>query len=256
MAAYASHPRATDADDVLRRHWPTLCRMLPRMARDHAEDGLIRSQPGRRLFLDWSPMSRAEPNLTYNLRYVHALNLAATLAKRIAVPEADAWVAEAAALAARLRETHLSSQGWRESPGGDPACQLALALLILTGCVSDDAAAPLADAIIARSLDLDDTASPGKADPGQSVHAPLPLSGPRPPWPPCRHPRHHRCPLGPLGQGGRSHDLGKLVHRFRRRLCLPWLFGTSPGLAGANLSAVALRQTRPLRGSIWKGANP
>ena len=162
LAAYASHPGATDADDVLRRHWPTLCRMLPRMARDHAEDGLIRSQPGRRLFLDWSPMSRAEPNLTYNLRYVHALNLAATLAKRIAVPEADAWVAEAAALAARLRETHLSSQGWRESPGGDPACQLALALLILTGCVSDDAAAPLADAIIARSLDLDDTASPGK----------------------------------------------------------------------------------------------
>ncbi|MCB6180052.1 hypothetical protein LHP98_18185 [Rhodobacter sp. Har01] len=158
LAAYADHPGATDAPEVIARHWPTLTRLLDRFLQDRAEDGLIRSQPGRRLFLDWSPMARDEPNLTYNLSFLHALHSAARLAARFGRP--DAWSASALALANTLRQTHRAEDGWRESPGGAPACQLALALLVLTGTAADEAPA-LADRIAARSLDLDDGASPG-----------------------------------------------------------------------------------------------
>ncbi|MCB0149953.1 MAG: hypothetical protein KDE01_20185, partial [Caldilineaceae bacterium] len=60
--------------------WPVLVKMLDRFAEDVAEDGLIRSQPGRRLFLDWAPVSRQEPNAIYNLHYLLALQTAARLA--------------------------------------------------------------------------------------------------------------------------------------------------------------------------------
>jgi hypothetical protein len=46
-----------------------------------------------------------------------------------------------------------SSDGWRESPDGDPASQLALALLILTGMAAGSEAETLADRIVARSMD-------------------------------------------------------------------------------------------------------
>ena len=59
--------------------WPTLTRMFDRFAQDVADDGLIHSQPGRRLFLDWAPISKNEPNAIYNLHYVLALQLAAEL---------------------------------------------------------------------------------------------------------------------------------------------------------------------------------
>ena len=162
LAAYTVHPGVRDAAQVLRDHWPALSKMLARFAVDRGEDGLIRSQPGRRLFLDWSPMSRAEPNLTYNLRYVNALQIAAHLAGPHGTGQATLWLADAETLATRLREIHLGPQGWRESPDGSPACQLALALLILTEVVSGPEAVSLADRITARSLDLDDGVSPDK----------------------------------------------------------------------------------------------
>jgi len=159
LAAYATHPGAADGKAVIQTHWPTLCRMLARFAKDRGDDGLIRSQPGRRLFLDWSPMSRAEPNLTYNLRHLNALQLAARLPSG---PETAQWARDARALSDRLHQTHRSADGWWESPGGAPASQLALALLIVTSCADGTEMAGLADQITARSLDMEDSADPAK----------------------------------------------------------------------------------------------
>ncbi len=86
LHATQGHPGIADATPILRRHWQTLTRLLARFEQDRGPDGLIRSQPGRRLFLDWSAQSRDEPNLTYNLRHLHALRLAADIAAGWASP--------------------------------------------------------------------------------------------------------------------------------------------------------------------------
>lgn len=158
---WSRHP-GRDDDGLVERHWPALCRMLDRFDQDRGADGLIRSQPGRRLFLDWSPMDRLEPNLTYNLRYLHALHLAKGLGTALGAAETAALSDRAVRLAGCIRAAHLAPTGWRESPQGAPASQLALALLILTGLVPPDEAEALAEGIIARSLDLDDSSPPGK----------------------------------------------------------------------------------------------
>lgn len=154
---YTSHPGATDAGETLTRLWPTLTRLME-MWRQSLTDGLLPSPPGRRLFLDWSPMDRAEPNLTLNLRYLHALHLAAALAQATARP--DPWTAKAQTLTTRLTQTHRSAAGWQESPGGAPAGQLALAFLILTGLADDPQ--DMADQITARSLDPSDAHDPAR----------------------------------------------------------------------------------------------
>lgn len=153
LAGCATHPGVAEPEAVWQRHWGTLMRMLERMARFRGPDGLLRNPPGRRLFLDWSTMSRMEPNLTLNLRYLHALRLASGMAERVG-RVAD-WAAEAVRLAEALRG-HRAADGWRESPGGESASQLALALLILTGRVIGAEAVTLADRIVGRSLDLRD----------------------------------------------------------------------------------------------------
>ena len=159
LAMYIAHPGAPDAEAVLRQHWRALTRMLARFRADQGPDGLIRSQPGRRLFLDWSGQDRSEPNLTYNLRFLHALRTAAAL--NPAMPEAACWTRDASALQHALRQSHRAEDGWRESPLGAPACQLALALLILTETVTGAQADTLAGRITARSLDLTGASPPG-----------------------------------------------------------------------------------------------
>ena len=153
LAGCATHPGVAEPEAVWQRHWGVLTRMLGRMALARGPDGLLRNPPGRRLFLDWSPMSRAEPNLALNLRYLHALRLAAGMADRVG-RTAD-WAEQAGDLAAAL-QGHRAADGWRESPGGEAASQLGLALLILTEMVSRDEATEQADRIVARSLDLRD----------------------------------------------------------------------------------------------------
>lgn len=153
LAGCTTHPGIAEPEAVWQRHWGTLVRMLERTALARGPDGLLRNPPGRRLFLDWSPMSRTEPNLTLNLRYLHALRLAAGMAETVG-RTAD-WTAAAGALAAAL-QGHRAADGWRESPGGEAASQLALAMLILTGMVDGGEAMFLADRIAARSLDLRD----------------------------------------------------------------------------------------------------
>lgn len=150
LAGCATHPGVREPEAVWQRHWGVLTRMLERMNLALGPDGLLRNPPGRRLFLDWSPMSRAEPNLVLNLRYLHALRLAAGMAERVG-RTAD-WAEQAGELAVALRG-HRAAEGWRESPGGEAASQLGLALLILTGMVEGAEATALADRIVARSLD-------------------------------------------------------------------------------------------------------
>ena len=43
------------------------------------KDGLLISKPGKRLFLDWSLVSRNEPNAIYNLHYLYFLQKSAVL---------------------------------------------------------------------------------------------------------------------------------------------------------------------------------
>lgn len=152
LAGCATHPGVAEPEAVWQRHWGVLTRMLERMALARGPDGLLRNPPGRRLFLDWSPMSRAEPNLTLNLRYLHALRLAAGMAERVG-RTAD-WAEQAGELTVALRGH--KADGWRESPGGEAACQLALAMLILTEMVEGDEAQALANRVVARSLDIRD----------------------------------------------------------------------------------------------------
>lgn len=159
LQLYTHHPGARDSAEVLDRLWPCLTRLL-RLWQDSLIEGVLHNPAGRRLFLDWSPMERTQPNLTLNLRYLHALRLATGLADLCGQP--DPWTDQAQALARRLAASHWTPQGWRESPGGAPASQLALALLILTGLATGDEAGALADRIVARSLDPDDVHWPGK----------------------------------------------------------------------------------------------
>jgi hypothetical protein len=153
LAGCATHPGVAEPEAVWQRHWGVLVRMLERMASFRGPDGLLRNPPGRRLFLDWSPMSRAEPNLTLNLRYLYALQLAAGMAERVG-RTAD-WAEQAREVARALRG-HRGPDGWQESPWGEAASQLGLALLILTGMVEGTEAEGLADRIVTRSLDLRD----------------------------------------------------------------------------------------------------
>ncbi|MCP4422007.1 MAG: hypothetical protein GY805_35785, partial [Chloroflexi bacterium] len=61
-------------------------------AQDMNDDGLLISQPGRRLFLDWSPASKQEPNAVYNLHFVLALQKETALAiSREATEDAGQW---------------------------------------------------------------------------------------------------------------------------------------------------------------------
>ena len=151
LSAAATHPGIPDATALWRQHWPTLARLLARLAALRQDDGLIRTPPGRRLFLDWSAMDRAEPNLTLNLRYLYALQLAIRMAGRIGATEATAWRDAARALSTALAALR-QADGWQESPDGAGASQLALSLLILTGIAEAATAPALADRVVDCSL--------------------------------------------------------------------------------------------------------
>ena len=155
LQMYAQHPGVTDGAQMIAHHRTTLEALLTQFRADVGRNGLIRSQPGRRLFLDWSQVPRAEPSLTYNARYLHALQIAAHLTSN---PHGHA---QAETLRAAIR-SKFHDTAWHESPEGVPASQLALAFLILTDTVTGVEATTLAAAITARSLDLDDTGSPDK----------------------------------------------------------------------------------------------
>jgi hypothetical protein len=143
--------------------WPTLVRMLERFHQDLNADGLIISQPGRRLFLDWAPVSRGEPNSIYNLHYLLAMQVGARLATEIGVAEdAARWEARASALQRAVWDAFWHQGRWYDDLEYTTFSQLAAALALLTGCASSNAQEALLDAVIARSLDLADEHTPGR----------------------------------------------------------------------------------------------
>lgn len=144
--------------------WSTLTKLLDRFHQDIGGDGLVRSQPGRRLFLDWSPQSRREPNAVYNLRYLYALQQAAALATAIGGAEAEwaaQWTRRAEGLRHAVSVAFRSQERWWDDPERTTRSQLAAALAMLTGAAADERDG-LAAALVGRSLNLDDSHRDGQ----------------------------------------------------------------------------------------------
>lgn len=155
--------RLTGDAGFVQAMWPALVAMLERFAQDVAGDGLIRSKPGRRLFLDWAPVSRNEPNAIYNLHYLLALQLAAELAAEVggqAAPAACRWRERATQVRAASRQAFWQDERWYDDLERSTWSQLAAALAILTGAAEPGEQAPLLDALAARSLNPDDDPIP------------------------------------------------------------------------------------------------
>lgn len=158
------HHCLTGDDDFTSQMWPTLVKLLDRFHQDRRTGGLITSQPGRRLFLDWAPLSRREPNAVYNLRYLLALQTAAQLAAGRGLPgnEAEVWQRRAAHLQAAIRAAFWRNGRWYDDPEQTTFSQLAASLAVLTETAAPEEVNTLLDTIAARSLDLSDEPAPGK----------------------------------------------------------------------------------------------
>ncbi len=148
---YCRELKPGDAREVQKSAMPAMKKMLTRFKQDEDRNGLLHSQPGRRLFLDWSPTDRGEPNLTYNCRYLHALQLARVLS--LSVRDNRILARRCAVLSMAIRKTFFNNGKWQESGSGAPASQLGVAMLILTGLLRKQEANSAADLIVARSLD-------------------------------------------------------------------------------------------------------
>ncbi len=154
--------KLTGDRELVMQLWPTLARMLDRFDADVASDQLIRSQPGRRLFLDWAPLSRAEPNALYNLRYLHALQLSVTLARSLAGCDVEAmlWSSRVQLLQQAIVATFWQDERWLDDPAGTTFSQHSAAFALLTDLTPSASVAAQLDALAARSLDPDDEARP------------------------------------------------------------------------------------------------
>jgi hypothetical protein len=159
--------------------WPTLTTMLDRFHQDVNADGLLISQPGRRLFLDWAPLSRAEPSAVYNLHYLLALRTTIELAEEIdprmhtnareahpdrrsSANDVTHWQLRAEALCDAARMAFWRDGDWYDDCAGTTFSQLAAALALLAGAVQFDEGPALLDAISARSLDPSDEPAQGR----------------------------------------------------------------------------------------------
>lgn len=158
------HFRLTGDAAFAAEMWPVLQKMLARFRQDTGPDGLITSPPGRRLFLDWSPQSRAEPSAVYNLHYLRALQQAAHLAdeRGHAADNARLWRERAQSLAAAVRSAFWRDGRWYDDGEQSTFSQLAAALALLTGAALPGTETALLDTIAARSLDPNDEPAPGK----------------------------------------------------------------------------------------------
>jgi alpha-L-rhamnosidase len=186
--------RLTRDLDLQLAMWPTLVRMLERFAQDLNEDGLIVSEPGRRLFLDWAPVSRNEPNAIYNLHYLLALRVAAKLAEGVDErAEGVSWGQRADRLRSAVRSAFWRGGRWYDDTAQTTRSQLAAAIALLSGAVEPEEQEALLDQVAARSLDEDDSAAPGK----------MVLASPF---------MHHYV-FQALRRGGRSHEVVEIVRR-------------------------------------------
>ncbi len=138
--------------------WPTLVKMLERFQQDMNPEGLLISQPGRRLFLDWAPVSRNEPNAIYNLRYLLALQQAAQLADERApfTTESSPWRTRATDLQRAIRRAFWYNGVWYDDLEQSTFSQHSAALALLTHTAEQHEEQTLLDAIAARSLNPND----------------------------------------------------------------------------------------------------
>jgi hypothetical protein len=137
--------------------WPTLVKLLDRFDQDRDAAGLLISQPGRRLFLDWAPLSRAEPSAVYNLHYLLALRAAADLAMaRGEFEAAEVWKRRAAELCGAARAAFWQAGAWYDDRERTTRSQLAAALAVLAGATRPEEEQKLLTAVACRSLDQDD----------------------------------------------------------------------------------------------------
>ena len=154
LTFYTTH---TNDDAFLVKTWAILTKMLDRFHQDLADDGLIRSQPGRRFFLDWAEISSDEPNGIYNLRYLFALQLAGTLATRLdRSTEKSLWHARAETLSEALRTIFYRDNIWYDQHNTKDRCQQAATFLVLTELLEGDAANALMDQAVNTSLESSD----------------------------------------------------------------------------------------------------
>ncbi len=159
-------------DGLVAEMWPVLCKLLDRFHQDRHEAALLISQPGRRLFLDWAPLSRNEPNAVYNLRYLLALQTAVKLANKRQSnltgfknlsgfsEEIALWQTRAAELQAAIRAAFWREGRWYDDLEQTTFSQLAAALAVLTQTATPTEIEKLLPIIAARSLDLDDAPAP------------------------------------------------------------------------------------------------
>jgi hypothetical protein len=155
--------RLTGNGLLVEEMWPVLVKMLDRFHQDLSPEGLLLSQPGRRLFLDWAPVSRNEPNAIYNFRYLLALQLAVQLAQqRGLTTAADSWRQRASSLQAGMRRVFWRDQRWYDDSDGSTFSQLAASLAILTRSTPDANLETQLEQIAARSLDPNDEPASGK----------------------------------------------------------------------------------------------
>lgn len=142
----------------LKRYWPIIEGVLTRFSQDRDDQGLIRSQRGRRLFLDWAELPREEPSALYNLRYLYALMIADRLSSMVrdtaTSEQVKSWIGETSA---SLRSLFCRDGVWYDSVSGTSRSQHVAAFLVLTGLVTNEAAEAILDEAVARSLDKQST---------------------------------------------------------------------------------------------------
>jgi hypothetical protein len=156
------HQLEGDADFV-EAHWSVLQKLLNRFWQDRNADGLLMSQIGRRLFLDWSAVSRQEPSAIYNLHFLFALRQAAELATRLGkMDDAAGWQAQAGTIQEAVRGAFWADGRWYDDKQRSTFSQQAAALAVLSGAADPNEIPALLDAITARSLDPDDNPQPDK----------------------------------------------------------------------------------------------
>ena len=159
LRIYFAH---TGDGELVAELWPALVKLLDRFHADLRVDGLIYAQMGRRFFVDWSPMSNAQPNAAYNLQYVWALQRAGDLAAARGMgDDAARWQARAVAVRAAARAAFRDGARWWDDRGRTTYSQLTASFALLTGAAQPGEAPALLDAVAARSLDLRDEAVPG-----------------------------------------------------------------------------------------------
>ncbi len=140
--------------EFLEQNWKVLKTMLRRFQEDLKPDGLLRTQPSRRQFLDWAELPDSDPSCLYNLRYLYALQLASTLASQTGhTRDAQKWAGWADALANAIRQAFCHQGIWYDDVNATSRSQHVAAFLVLTKLVGHEESDRLLQEAVARSLD-------------------------------------------------------------------------------------------------------